>query len=292
MKRDIVILYSESSDPVVDALKSDDRVNLIHVDQLFEFIRPGSWPKMIESDFPDDVYELFLDARVINRIFSFRGTRLGELIASLGLHELWAHRSLASLLRLASVLAHDTGTKGISSSLLPLNTQWFLIKRAQSAAQVPVFVYGFGQTIPDLHKFHDPMRKSVWSLFDWKIEAHLPPHEENWHHFFVERPVGTPVICYYAGDQLELSFPRGETIEVNLDVYKEIAHTACNQFKSYFGEFLTYHDQGMTTFYAFSPYLLSVRSEARFAGLIASGIDRLVGNAVGENQGECELAVS
>jgi hypothetical protein len=230
---------------------------------------------MLEAAFPIEIKKLFRGAAVVNRVFSLRGTRFGDLIASLGLHELWAYHVITPLLRSASFLAHDYGTRGVSRSLLPLNCQWFLLDRAQEPIELPAFAYGFGRAIPNLHKFNEPMQKSIWSLYDWKEETRLSSNEKIWHRFYVEKPTGTPVICYFSGDSFDFSFPHGDILDVDVDAYQTLVKAARSQFKSYFGELLTYIDQRKATFRAFSPYLLSVRHEPAFMVMVSKGLQSL-----------------
>jgi len=206
--------------------------------------------------------ESFEDNRVVNRIFWDKSSLIFEKVISLGYHEQWVHSTLDPLLNAAQKLSQDRGMRGVSKALMPLNTQWYLLKKAAIIdIKIPKFVYAFGGEIPCLKSFANPMQKSVWSLYDWREERHLPEDEINWHRFFVDRPVGTPVICYFAGindfgmDGMNIIFPR-ERVAIDMQKVVPFAKSVASAFLSDVGEFLFYVvGDGIFEFRAFSPMM-------------------------------------
>ncbi|MDF3982624.1 hypothetical protein P3W24_17540 [Luteibacter sp. PPL201] len=256
-----LILHAEPNDPLLDAMPDAEHMP---VDALLPYVHRAEWPSVVRAEFPDDVVRRFAGRRVINRGFSYNGTRLRETLGEWGCHEQWCHRLLQPLFDVAGEVAHDPGLKGVSRSRLPLNSQWFLLRRERPDIQVPTFVYAFGGTRVDLHDFKNPMQKSIWSLFDWKEETHLPVSEQHWHRFFVERPVGTPVLMHFVGDRVGFVFPRGP-MSIDEAAFRELAGSVSTTFRSRIGEVLSYvEDDGTIRFHAFSPYLLSVARQPSF----------------------------
>jgi hypothetical protein len=269
-----VVLYSNPADPVADVLARAGRATCIHTDALVPYLHRGSWPQPIHADFPADIKALFHGANVFNRVFNHNQTKLADRLAEWRLHTLWGDRPLTQLVLSGASRWHDVSIRGVSRSSLPLNTQWFLLANRTDRVTFPKFVYGFGRVQPDLHDFHDPMQKSVWSLFDWREERQLGDGDRNWHKFFVDRPTGTPVICFYVESSLGFIFPRGE-ISVDTALFTEVAKHVADTFDSRMGEFLTFmEDDGRMMFCAFSPQMQSAHLSGKLDSMLMRAIDK------------------
>lgn len=254
-----VVLYTSDVDPVAQALASIERVQCIHVDELTPHIERGDEMAPLRANFPPDVMGAFRGAHVLNRNFSYDNSRLAMALAHWGLNTLWVDSLLTTLVSTGAARFHDTSIRGVSRSLLPLNSQWFLLaKQELKGVSFPRFVYGFGKVQPPLDGFEDPLQKSVWSLFDWKSESTLSEAEASWHKFFVDRPKGAPVVVTFVGRSVGFIFPRGE-VELDSKVkqrYAALVKAAGEQFQSRMGEMLTYlQPDGMIVFCAFTPLM-------------------------------------
>ncbi|XQA62702.1 hypothetical protein ACM9XD_04905 [Xanthomonas sacchari] len=267
MSHQTLIVYSSSEDPVAAcgaACAASQQVSVMHVDELLPFLSTHAWPQILQLQVPAEIRDRFSNARIINRVFSLSGTQLIAFLHKHQVDERWFHIRLQDLFLLGRSLAHDTGVRGVSKSLLPLNAQWFGIRRALPNLQVPRFSYAFGYERSDLTEFSSPLQKSVWSLFDWREERHLPASEADRHQFHVERPIGTPVIFYFLGDDFHtVHFPQ-EAVDVDHARIASINRAARSAFHSELGEVLLYAEGTDLRFYAFSPYLLSVASKPSF----------------------------
>ncbi|WP_435014237.1 hypothetical protein [Xanthomonas arboricola] len=271
MKAKTVVLYSDRQDPIaLQALRStQSNVACVHVDQLIPLLARQDWPEILRMATTADIEKIFAGSKIINRAFALAGTELSSCLAAWGVDERWFHIRLQGLLGLGSAVSYDTGVRGVSRSLLPLNAQWFEMKRSLPDLPTPHFEYGFGYEHPDISAMTGPLQKSVWSLFDWKIERHLSPDEARRHQFFVEAPVGVPLIAYFVGSAVEVLWPR-ERVEVDLSRVNEVAEVARRVFRAEAGEVLLYaEDQGLR-FYAFSPHLLSVAEEPAFRAMLVA----------------------
>lgn len=269
MSKPTVFLYSDSEDTfsayVKEHFHSHLSVKLIGFDQLARHLRPAAWPAVMAGDYPAELADTFSGSYVVNRVFNIDPDIVQSGLLKHGPHELWLHVITHPLLNSAAALAHDIGTRGVSRSLLPLNTQWMYISDSgQNGIKVPRFALGFGGVEPDISGLKDPMQKSIWSYFDWKTERHLPKAEQGWHKFYVERPAGEPVICHYLDDEIWCSFPRGTRHELDEQQVNHIVARARECFGSTIGEILLYLEaDGGLRFHAFSPHMTAaVQSES------------------------------
>ena len=267
-----VVLYSQLSDPLVYALKSARKMwSFLHVDDLLEGLIVKPWPVLLDLKVPDYWRKQITNRPVVNRLFSFDGTACMTKLSEARIDERWLHARLDSLLSTASSLSHDTGVRGVSRSVLPLNAQWFHMRMAQDAVSTPRFSYATGFEEPDNEELQNPIQKSVWSLFDWKDEYHLPRHEARRHRFFVDRPTGTPIVCFFAGgNKPSWFFPKQEA-EFNHLAMTTALCAAQRVFLSDVGEVLFYiKPDGSLVFYAFSPYLSSAAKKQTLSALISA----------------------
>ncbi|WP_045728409.1 hypothetical protein [Xanthomonas sp. GPE 39] len=266
-----VVLYSDRNDPI--ALKAmgeaSSEIACIHVDQLIPLFARQDWPKVLDMTTTADIEAVFSGAKIINRAFTLSGTELSSCLSAWGVDERWFHIRLQGLLKLGMSVSYDTGVRGVSRSLLPLNAQWFEMKRSLPDLLTPAFEYGFAYEHPDISALASPLQKSVWSLFDWKVERHLSPDEAKRHQFFVEAPNGVPFIAYFVGDTLEVFWPR-ERVDVDLGQVKELVNAARRVFCAETGEVLLYAEDQSLRFYAFSPHMLSVAEEPAFQAMLGN----------------------
>ncbi|MBD3816208.1 MAG: hypothetical protein IE913_07115 [Halothiobacillus sp.] len=248
MNNRTILLYSDASDAVVQAIRSRpelrQEVQILGFDRLMKYMRPEPHPKVLSSDFPARISDLFRGARVINRLFGFDPTVFETPVMQSARHEAWLHAAIGPLLASAAELTHNPGVKGVSMSLQPLNLQWFYMG-VEEGVPTPRFAYGFGVDDPDLSDVPDPFQKSVWSLTDWKTENHITRLERGWHKFYVERPKGSPVLCHYFGENYFLSFPRGH-VEIDISEIERIQSIVSRVFMSDIGEFLVFQEDDGT----------------------------------------------
>ena len=277
MNANFIFLYTSEQDPIVKAAKkacSSKTVFFIHVDDLLPYFSRGDWPKVIVGVFPKELRQLFKDAIVVNRLFSFKHTKLNELAASAGCTSAWLHAQLWELLRYARELCYDTGAPGVSSSLLPLPTQWLRIKQRDPGLAIPQFAYGFGQQLPGLSGLKRPVRRTIWSIFDWRPEQD-PSEVDGPHAFFVDRPDGEPVLIYYFGDSYQVVH-MGDVIDIPPEKIATLMSNVREVFKSATGEILTFVVDNEITFAAFSPHMETPSNDKNFDFALRTWMDRLV----------------
>ncbi|HWL88440.1 MAG TPA: hypothetical protein VNO21_21705 [Polyangiaceae bacterium] len=269
----VTILYSDVEDPLALAIPSDTRVHKIHVDELASFFRKDERWAVPTFSAPDRIRSRFHGRVVLNRIFNLQSTKLGALLQSWGFHELWVHFLLSELLAESARLVHDTGPRGVSRTLLPLNSQWLMVNDLEYAISTPAYVYNFGGELVELDAIDNPIQKSVWSLFDWRQERHLPAGEAAWHRFFVQKPTGSPVLCYFfdidrLGEDGLAVVPLRDPVSIPMDKMLTLAKLLATKFASAIGEFLIYvgEDENIR-FHAFSPYLKTASSHGDFVPL-------------------------
>jgi hypothetical protein len=272
----IILLYTSEKDPVASAMRAIEGIRVMHVDDLLEHLAPTEWPVVLGAKFPQSLCAEFESARVVNRIFTLEGTRTEETLRRWGVDERWLHIRMMDLLGRAAALSHDIGIRGVSRCLLPLNTQWFRVRKAAPDILTPSFAYGVGyEAPPDYDELTDPMQKSVWSIFDWREEQHMSESERQRNRFYVERPTGAPVVVHFYGDTHFWHFPR-ERFDVDPVRVQAIASTCREVFHSDCGEALLYRDnEGELRFYSFSPFMMSAALDERFGASIRSWTKQL-----------------
>lgn len=283
MNSKLIFLYSDKHDVLINSAKTAcdglKGVQFVAIDSIVKDLHPEPWPLVIKNSFSPMLRNHFKDAIVANRVFNLDSGITRSELFRYGRHELWIHIAIMPLLNYAHKLIHDVGTPGTSKSLLPLNTQWALMSDfGRNDVAVPEFAYGFGAEEPDFSKLKKPIQKSVWSIFDWKVEKHLSKKEEEWNKFFVESPTGNPIICHYLGpNNYWFSYPHNESFTVNNDVFQKLVSRCNTCFESSVGEFLVYvePDSGITRFYAFSPHLLNARSSEEFDSRVADWVSNI-----------------
>lgn len=271
-----VLIDASSADPVARVLRDRTDVTALDVSTLGQWIHQGGLGQPLIAAFPDDVAAMVQGRTVINRNFSYDRTAIADVLAATGLNVLWADSLIAELLNQGAFCTHDTSIRGVSRSLLPLNSQWFLIKRMQvEGVSVPRFEYGFGRVQPPVDDFERPLQKSVWSLFDWTQETKLTAADAEWHKFYIDRPTGTPVVLTFVGELVTFVFPRAH-VELDArvrDRYALLASAAREAFKSVMGEALTYlQEDGTIVFCAFSPLMATSGRYDWFESFLLQGL--------------------
>ena len=263
----ITILHADAEDPVARiaaTLRDSLDVEILQVDALLPRLEVRAWPQMLHLAVEGDQGSTSGPGHVINRLFSLSGTGIGRYLKTNRRDERWLHVRLQNYFAGAMSLAYDQGVRGVSRSLLPLNAQWLSIQQALPSIRVPRFSYGFGYQRPDIAGLDNPMQKSVWSLFDWKEEHHLPAAEESRHQFFVERPFGKPLIAYFFGDSVGRSDQPGGAGTADDAELQRICMAARKAFRAEAGELLLYQQTQGLVFHAFSPYMRSAQVLPQF----------------------------
>lgn len=286
--RKIVFLYSEDDDPLVrearSASRSYENIHLISFDTLSKYFEECPWPEFIRASFPSEIAELFKDGFIVNRVFGISSQ--SPPTPSFYTNTL-AHFAIEPLIKSGIGVVHDLGPPGISKTQLPLNSQWNVISNYNSNnTHVPKFVSTSAGEAPDLSQLHNPIQKSIWSLYDWNEERHLSEAEKSQYRFFVERPIGIPIICHYLDDvAMWLSFPREKDPKINKRAFEPLVKQATTCFASSIGEFLTFLEpNGVIRFYAFSPILAAASETSEFASMYRLWINKLVSEPVGKTR--------
>lgn len=270
----VVLIYSETEDPVVSYLTSTNSTVVLHVDEIAPLLRSADdvWSYYADEGAIQSAFgHLFEGKFVVNRIFAIAETEFLRRLQQLGFSDRWAFIILKSLISRSAWSAHDTGVRGVSKSLQPLHLQWLRVEQAMGGVvSTPKFSYAFADLPPKLSEMINPFQKSIWSFADWQEERHLPASEANYSRFFVERPVGVPVICYFFGSRTQLIFPKGGA-NVDLEILGCCVKKLRDIFRSEMGEALFYWEADeKLRFYSFSPYLYTAADDERFESEIIS----------------------
>lgn len=273
--RNFIIFYSSTSDPLIKITKENKYISCISVDSLIPYLHIGNHHEPIKAIFPEALLKKFKNSDILNRNFSYDGTKLSQVLSEWGVHTLWCESIFHKLISLGRNCWHDTSVRGISRSLLPLNTQWFLLKNKVEGVSFPKFSYGFGKAKPALHEMENPLQKSIWSLFDWKIERALSKEELDWNQFFVDQPQGRPLVISYINSTISLIFPK-EQFHIDEKIKNRcinLTNEAKNTFRSRIGEILVYvQENGEFLFCAFSPFMLTASNHKWFQSFLNTGL--------------------
>lgn len=279
-----LILYSRSDDPVVVfgrelANVHPESIRTMHVDEFVEHLSSAGWPEVLRLRLPSSIAAEFRVDLIVNRLFTMEATQVSARLADLGLDERWFYARMMKYLDRGGRLAYDIGQRGVSRSLLPLYAQWYRVRHCCSVVSTPKFSYAFGAEHPDRNGLGDAIQKSVWSLFDWRVEHNISAGELRQHKFLVGRPKGTPIILYYMGNTCcERLYPNGY-VEIQDGLCDQIISVCRSEFCSEAGELLLYVDNDRRVqFYAFSPFLHSAAQERGFNAQIAAWLNE-PGNA-------------
>lgn len=274
----VTLVYTHPNDPIFASFGriggTHDHVECVHIDEVLQHLSSAEWPEVLHASLPPTLHAKFTGAVVINRVFSFEGTLAERLAAEWSCHNAWFHSALSPLLQTASYVVHDPGLRGVSRSVLPLNTQWLRLTAVLPEQRVPKFKYFFGGELPAIDDMTDPMQKSIWSIFEWKEDRQLTPREAAWHRFFVERPVDVPVIAYYLGDgDPELIFPR-TPCDLSIAAVRRVTDACREAFRSEMGEVLLYvNADGDLTFAAFSPFMNTAATAANWDAKLSQWVE-------------------
>jgi len=281
----VIVLHADHGDPVARIAGSwlkDGDVHVLHLDDWLRGVHPLPWPEMLALHV-DGVGAPVAGSHVVNRVFTVSATVTGGRLAQGFRDERWLHVQLQQAFEPAASLAYEQGVRGVSRALLPLNLQWSLL-RQEADIRVPRFAYGFGFQQPDTSRLHDPMQKSIWSLFDWDQERHLPSSEAARHQFFVERPRGEPVLACFLGEHVcAPCHPHGKPIslaDADAGELRRICQAARRAFRSEGGELLLYRDGQGWVFHAFSPHLRSAQAMPDFESSVRGWIEDLCSTEV------------
>jgi hypothetical protein len=283
--RKAVFLYSEDDDPLVrearPAARRHKNIYFISFAALSRYFEECPWPKFISATYPSEITELFKGGFIVNRVFGISSQSLSALSVKA---DALAHFAIEPLIKSGIGAAHDLGPPGVSRTQLPLTSQWEIMSNYKNnGIPVPKFLYVLPGEAPDLNQFHCPMQKSVWSIFDWKEERHLSEVEKFHYRFFVEKPIGFPIVCHFLGDvAVWFSFPtgrdpNGRDPKINAHAFEPFVKQATVGFKSSIGEFLTFLEpNGVIRFYAFSPILEVASETTEFSSMVKLWINSLV----------------
>ncbi len=136
------------------------------------------------------------EGRVIDRVIEISG----ETIRNLGDRSGMLTRGIVShayQTLLSDVLGVKPRKSGYSTvgNLVPLFTQWRIVREAVPEVDVPDFLYGYGPEEVDVSDMRDPLFKSPFDIYNWRQS--VPPGEEAFDVFVVDKPVGRPILSYF-----------------------------------------------------------------------------------------------
>lgn len=281
-----VILYSSDNDPVVEVAQARGLdVEVMHVDQVLQFLEQEAWPTMFDLRLDDPRLSGLADATCINRVQDLSGTALVREVSSRSCAELWAYNIVGNFIGCFAGATCDTGPRGVSRALLPLNSQWWYFDRDQQLegmVSTPRFVYPFGAAKPDITGFGRPLHTSVWNVFNWRDEGEQITGIDR---FVIDRPAGSPYVCYYFGSDVECFALDADADAIDLEVVGRVAQRCRDVFGSEAGEFLLFSEGGNTVFAGFSPKMETSAAHDRFGDHCAEWIESLLHGGYPARQG-------
>ncbi len=150
--------------------------------------------------------------------------------------------------------------------LVPLPTQWLLVRQRLPQVDVPAFVYGYGPETTDTTGFDQPIFKSPFDLYGWKPNKR--PTGLIWDELVVDRPTGRPLLSYQLGGELVVEAFDGESVSARLtESITTLFPIVLDVFAARVGEALWFVGDGSITFAAFSHFLAGAARSRRFEGI-------------------------
>lgn len=165
--------------------------------------------------------------------------------------------------------------------LLPLNSQWQIIKANGIPVDTPNYLHGYGPEIIDISSLKHPIFKSPFDYYRWKPNDR--PEGLAIDEFVVEKPAGVPVLSYFLGDQISdpvvLNSAENISSESSLKIAK-ISLKIKELFLFEVGEILWYVDADNITFAALSPFLNGASNQNGFRQSVKSYLEGYFGNSL------------
>jgi hypothetical protein len=264
MNTSVTLLTSDPEDALALSFRRLGHASaVIDLDELAPYIVESAWPDVLRTQFPDALTKRFDGSFVFNRLFSLDSSTVQRRKRAFDIDDLWIHVRLSPLLKRAACLAHDTGVRGVSRCLLPLNNQWKRLREVDPDLSIPDFAFGFGNEMPVLDHLQTPLLKSIWDIFDWR-NADADDTGPR-HRFYLQRPAGTPYLRAFLGTQT-VDLALGDGSDPSLVAAARMEAACRRAFRTDAGEFLYFQSGSEITFAAFCPKL---QTAAKFGVLDA-----------------------
>jgi len=253
----LLLVSNEVNDGINRSLRLMPRVETVPVSDILGECRWDFQDGHLDIDLPAALHDFFRRRVIINNTFFLENLSIFAHPSCKSFSPGWGYITLKKLAATSICSAFDYGPRGISRSLMALPNQWYYAARYSSVA-IPDYFYGFGgEDFPDWAL--DWLRKSVWSLFEWREGDKLDRREKNWHRFAVRPVVGKPLIFAFLVDakcQVTITVLSGEGSDQ--EVLEKIIGLAqhVSQFtRSLMGEVLVWVNNGDLVFGAYSPFM-------------------------------------
>ena len=164
--------------------------------------------------------------------------------------------------------------------LIPLFTQWQIIKLSINNIHFPEFKHASGFESIDFSEFTRAVHKEPHELYNWK--PNKKPDEIKYNQFVVNRPSGNPFISFFCGTHANVN---------SIGVTQKLTHELKDRILTYtkliskifncvIGECLWFIDGQKITFASFSHYYTSINHFPKAAKCFENMVDDLNENTL------------
>lgn len=254
MPRPIIIFDDFTEEPLLSVIsepKLKGKINSVSLSSLFKRERPP-----ISSD----------SYKVLDRVVSISSRTVGLIRAnsptiSKGQISL-AYEKFLSDSGVTPAKGRCYSTVG---KLLPLTSQWSLVKTNLINLMVPKYVHSYGSEPVGNHGFSNPIYKSPFDLYSWKTNT-KQPEKETIDEFIVDRPIGSPLLSYFLGKIVTVKHLNAELrISSSTEAtIRSLTADIAEIFDAKAGEVLWFCDDSNLTFAAFSHHLSAASLQEEF----------------------------
>ena len=195
--------------------------------------------------------------RIIDRVIEISG----ETIRNLGDSNGMLTRGIVSY-AYQTLLCDFMGMESRRSSystvgnLVPLFTQWRIVRETIPSVEVPDFLYGYGPEKIDISGMRDPLFKSPFDIYNWRQSD--PPGEGAFDVFVVDKPVGRPVLSYFLFGEIHVHDLHDPASDLESGLGSRIRNATCRiapAFRGDMGEMLWFANGRSLVFAAYSHVL-------------------------------------
>lgn len=160
-------------------------------------------------------------------------------------------------------------------TLVPLFTQWRIVRETVPSVEVPEFLYGYGPEEVDVSSMHDPLFKSPFDIYNWRQSA--PPDDEPFDVFVVDKPAGRPIMSYFLFDEIHVHGLHDPASDLESALEARIRNATgriASAFRGDMGEILWFAQADSLVFAAYSHALNAAARLPSIDEAVQGAVDR------------------
>lgn len=157
-------------------------------------------------------------------------------------------------------------------TLVPLFTQWRVVKEHMPGVSTPEYRYGYGPEIIDADGFDNPIYTTPFHLYDWRPNSPMVGIPLDT--FIVERPKGNPLVAFFCGEHVAMRWLDEDNL-VNDSIavpLRKLVLSVKDIFTAFVGESLWFIDEEISTFASFSHRLCTAQHYPELRELISAAL--------------------